>query len=307
MPALDLSVVIATKDRGSNLVGTIKSVLKNPVGRWELIVVDQSRSTAAHEALADACVLDDPRLVYEHVSTTGACRARNHGIAMARGEVLMFTDDDCLVPDDWLPRTLKYFEVDRYLDIFFGGVTTPPSGDGWSYRFQPMWPGIVEPTYKHIYWRFGLASNMAVRRKAIDLIGPFDEMLGAGAFFTPGDDADYGYRAWRLGCRILTASEPEVVHLGITRGGRASALHQIGFAAMSTKHVRCGDVALIEPLAERTMDLIKDGVRSLLRGRRPSGWRSAAYIIVGIIKSLRHPVDVHTRLYRPDPRSSAIG
>ena len=298
LPAVTVSVVIATKDRGQKLSPTVESVLRNPADVWELIVIDQSQAPAAHDALAESGLLDDPRLTYKRVSTTGACRARNYGISAARGEIVLLTDDDCLVPSDWIERVQAYFQADPDLDVFFGGVTIPPSWKGASYRFEPVKPDILQPGYGDINRKFGLASNMAIRRSAFAVIGPFDEMLGAGAAFAPADDSDYGYRALRLGCRVLTAPQPAVSHLGIHRGGRASARHQIGLAAMSTKHVRCGDFGMLWMLGSRIIRLLGDATVSLLKGRRPSGYRTAAYIVVGVVRSLRHPVDTRARVYR---------
>jgi glycosyltransferase involved in cell wall biosynthesis len=301
-----VSVVIATKNRGRKLVETVESILRNPADRWELIIVDQSPTSAAQDALEESQLLQEPRLTYERVSTSGVCRARNHGIAIALGDVVVFTDDDCIVPIDWVEATRRQFEADPDLDVFFGGVTTPPSADGWSYRFQPTQEGIVPPGYKNMNWKFGLASNMAIRRSAFAVIGPFDEMLGAGAIFAPSDDADYGYRAMRLGRRVRAASQPEVLHLGINRSGRESARHQIGSAAMSIKHVRCGDVGLLWILGGQMARMLSDGTIHLLRGRRPSGYRTAAYMALGVIRSLRHPVDVQARIYRTPSGASAV-
>lgn len=296
--AVEISVVIATKDRGQKLNATVESILRNQADGWELIVIDQSQTPAAHDGLAESGLLDDPRLTYEHVSTTGACRARNHGISSARGEIVLLTDDDCLVPIDWIEGVREHFQADPDLDVFFGGVTIPASWEGAAYRFEPVEAGILQPGYGDINRKFGLASNMAIRRSAFAVIGPFDEMLGAGAAFAPADDSDYGYRALRLGRRVLTAPQPAVSHLGIHRGGRASARHQIGLAAMSTKHVRCGDFGMLWMLGSRMVSLLGDGTVSLLKGRRPSGYRTAAYIVVGVVRSLRHPVDARARVYR---------
>jgi glycosyltransferase involved in cell wall biosynthesis len=298
--AADVSIVIATRNRGPRLLETVDCILRNNFSNWELIIIDQSTGSATSDALRVAGLMHDPRLRYEQVATTGACRARNYGMTLAKGGVLMFTDDDCIVPQDWIELMLGRFQADPKLDVCFGGVVIPPTHEGWGYQFQPHEDGIIQPGYKNLCEKFGLASNMAIRRSAIARIGPFDEMLGAGAPFAPADDTDYGYRALRLGCRVFAALEPTVTHLGIVRRGKTTARQQIGMAAMSAKHVRCGDIAMLRPPLGYMLIFIGEATGSLLKGRRPSGYRSAAYLLLGMIRSLRHPIDVGARIYRTE-------
>ncbi len=295
---VEVSVVVATKNRGHKLLETTRSILGNPPGRWELIVVDQSDTSAARDALKEAGFLEDPRLRYEHISTTGVSRGRNHGLTVSRGSVVLFTDDDCIVPADWIERTWLNFQRDPTLDLFFGGVVVPPTEVGWAFQFQPMTEGKLRPGYRYLCEKFGLGSNMAVRRSAAALIGQFDEMLGAGAPFAPAEDTDYGYRALKRGFKLFAATEPAVTHLGVQPRGVASARLQIGMAAMSAKHIRCGDLAMVFPPLGRILSFVLEGTTCLLKGRRPSGYRSAAYVLIGLLRGLRQPVDVRARVYR---------
>lgn len=299
---MDVSVVVPTRNRGAALIGTVRSILQNPGERWELIIVDQSQSFATRDALAESGLLDDPRLRYERVSTTGVSRARNHGLAVARGDVVLLMDDDCIAPDDWIGRTWHQFETDPDLDLFFGGVAIPPTVDGWAYQFRPLHgiEGEVRLSYRYFCEKFGLGSNMAVRRSALAAIGTFDPMLGAGAPFAPAEDTDFGYRALRLGSKIVGASQPAVTHLGVQREGSGAARLQMGIGAMLAKHLRCGDVGLVRVLLWRLYTLLRPGTAGLLRGRRPSGYRTAAYLMLGLIRGLRQPVDIPNRVYRGD-------
>jgi glycosyltransferase involved in cell wall biosynthesis len=296
-----LSVIVCTRNRGARLVETVESILRNPGEDWELIVVDQSPQPAARDALDETGLLHDARVRYESVSTTGVCRARNHGLAIARGDLLAFTDDDCIVPADWLERIRAWFASQPDLAVFFGRVEAPPRDDGWIQEFHPLVEGVVEPGAGDVIRRLGLASNMAVHRRALSVVGPFDELLGAGAVFAPSDDTDYGYRALARGLVVSVASRPTVTHLGVLRSGTASARNLRGMAAMSLKHVRCGDVGMLRPPLALMAALLARGTLATLRGRRPSGLRGAANVAYGLVASLRYPVDTRARLYRPTP------
>ena len=97
--AIDVSVVMSTRNRGESVIPAVSSVLRDQGCCWEVILVDQSTDDATERALAAAGLLDDPRLVYRRTSKTGVSRGRNEGIALARGEIVAITDDDCVVPD----------------------------------------------------------------------------------------------------------------------------------------------------------------------------------------------------------------
>jgi len=296
---VDVSVVVPTRNRGAGLLETVRSILQNQGDRWELIIVDQSQNFGARDALVESGLLDDTRVRYERVSTTGVSRARNHGLAVAEGEIVLLIDDDCLAPVDWIRRTWHQFETDPDLDLFFGGVAIPPNVEGWAFQYRPLHgkEGRVRLSHRYFCETFGLGSNMAIRRSAIALIGTFDPMLGAGALFAPAEDTDYGYRALRLGRKIVAASEPAVTHLGIQREGTAAARLQIGIGAMLVKHIKSGDIGLLRPPLWRLYTLLRQGTVSLLRGRRPAGYRTAAYLVLGMVRGLRQPVDVQKRIY----------
>jgi glycosyltransferase involved in cell wall biosynthesis len=294
-----LSVIVCTKDRAGQLIGTVQSILRNPGDDWELIVVDQSRTEATREALDGEGLLKDSRLRYEPVSSTGVCRARNHGLAIVRGELIAFTDDDCIVPGDWLERITGWFTAVPDLAVFYGRVEAPPIDEGWIQEFHPLVEGSVERNAGDVIRRLGLACNMAITRRALSAIGPFDELLGAGAIFAPADDTDYGYRALALGLKVHVASEPSVTHLGIQRSGAASARNLRGMPAMCAKHVRCGDVGMLAPPLRLMAELLARGTLALVRGRRPSGYRSAVNVVYGLVVPLKYAVDTRGRLYRP--------
>jgi glycosyltransferase involved in cell wall biosynthesis len=79
----------------------VRSVLSQTYDQLEVIVVDDGSATPASEALAH---VDDARLRVERLHpSVGVAAARNRGIAVARGELIGFCDDD----DEWLPTMLE--------------------------------------------------------------------------------------------------------------------------------------------------------------------------------------------------------
>lgn len=117
--SLDVSVIVPTIGRRALLERTLQALLDQTLepGRYELIVVDDA-SSETYEWLPDRV-----RLVRRSVRG-GAGGARNAGLSEVLGEVVAFTDDDCLVPIDWLSSLLDAFS--RYPQASaVGGPLTP--------------------------------------------------------------------------------------------------------------------------------------------------------------------------------------
>ena len=111
------SVVIATYGRGPSLVATLESLLGQTHPVDEIVVAAAAEDTATIatvESLIEASPGAAIRLV---TSARGVGPQENAGIAAARGEVIGFTDDDVLVPPQWLARLLAH-----YRDPAVGGV-----------------------------------------------------------------------------------------------------------------------------------------------------------------------------------------
>ena len=96
------SVVVPTCNRAAVLPTALGSVLSQTETDFELIVVDDG-STDGTEAVVRA--LDDPRIRYLRQERAGVSSARNAGAVAARGEYLVFLDDD----DELLPVALARF------------------------------------------------------------------------------------------------------------------------------------------------------------------------------------------------------
>lgn len=97
----EVSVVIPTLDRWALVSQALAGVLGQEDVELEAIVVDDGSSDETPERLA---AIDDPRLrVLRHERPLGVARARNDGLAAARGAWVAFLDDD----DLWAPRKLR--------------------------------------------------------------------------------------------------------------------------------------------------------------------------------------------------------
>jgi glucosyl-dolichyl phosphate glucuronosyltransferase len=100
------SIVIATYNRAGELVHTLDSLASLQTSSpWEVIVADNNSSDATRQVVERAAAGFPVPLRYVFEGTQGKAAALNTAIRQARGEILVFTDDDALVERDWLDRT----------------------------------------------------------------------------------------------------------------------------------------------------------------------------------------------------------
>ena len=202
---VSLSVILCTRNRSASLRVALDSLVAQdpPGGEWEIIVVDNG-STDDTQEVVGAFASRGVRYTFE--ATPGLGRARNCGIAIARGAVLAFTDDDVVVHPDWTRRICARFAEDSSIAAVFG-YTYGDTGVAsmFSMRTRP-YPCYLEG--KQCVWESSPGNNMAYRRAVMERIGLFDASLGPGAKYHMADDAEFSYRLFKAGLKAFY--DPEV-------------------------------------------------------------------------------------------------
>lgn len=125
-----------------------------------------------------------PQVRLLHQAKQGAYAARNHGILEASGDLLVFTDPDCVPQSDWLSQ-IEATMRDPTLGVLVGPSLSDRSSYGLrlldSYELQKE-AYILASDDATLYW--GQTSNMAVRSELMRRFGPFVEQeRGADVVF----------------------------------------------------------------------------------------------------------------------------
>jgi glycosyltransferase involved in cell wall biosynthesis len=173
-----------------------------PKDRYEAIVVDNG-STEPVEPIVAA--FGQAKLVREE--RAGAFVARNTAIAHSNGEVLAFTDSDCLPASDWIEKGVKKLletpncgQVGGRLHVFARHPNRPTSAEVWEcVRAFPQQHYIEREHY-------AATGNMFTLRKAYDIVGPFDESMKSGG------DNEWGKRLRASGFAQAYAYDALVLH-----------------------------------------------------------------------------------------------
>jgi GT2 family glycosyltransferase len=209
-PPADLpaaSVVVCTRDRAHELAACLPGLQRMAEEGHDVIVVDNaSRDDATAKLVAGY-----PRVRYVREPRAGLDIARNRGLREARGEVVAFTDDDARVDAGWLDALRRNFEDPMVALVT--GLTLPveleTEAQLWFEETNGFGRGFLRREYDSSTLspfgagRLGAGVNMAVRRRALDDIGLFDETLDCGAETRSGGDQEFFYRVLARGFRAV--------------------------------------------------------------------------------------------------------
>ena len=185
-PTPQISVVICTWNRSRLLKLTLEQMTHldvSPGTTWELIVVNNNCSDDTDSVLAD--FRHRLPLVRLFEPTPGKSHAGNLAVREAKGEYIIWTDDDVLVEPDWLKAYLNAFAEWPHACIFAGAI------DPWFEHTPPPWLQLAFPKVANAYAAldhgptgfdlthetYPYGANMALKRSA-HLREPYDTRLG---------------------------------------------------------------------------------------------------------------------------------
>ena len=125
-----ISAVICTRNRPDKIGNAVETVLANTYPNFDLTIIDQSTNDET-EAMMRRIGERDGRVRYQRMTTSGLSRAYNLAIASTTGPIIAFTDDDCLVPTDWIEKIGAAFEEQHDGELMYGQVLPAyPENDG---------------------------------------------------------------------------------------------------------------------------------------------------------------------------------
>lgn len=201
-PVRKISVIIPAYNCAATISKSLAalSAQDHPPG-LEIIVVDDG-STDQTAAAIQAF----PQVKYFYQPNAGPAAARNRGAAVASGEILFFTDSDCVPHKDWVLKMIQHF-TDPQVAAVAGsyGIANPQS---WlasgihaeimfrHHRLMPLNPKA-----------FG-SYNVAIRREIFQKVGGFDTSYR----YASGEDNDLSYKIGKSGYKIYFERSALVDH-----------------------------------------------------------------------------------------------
>lgn len=296
---VNVSAVICTRNRPDLIGSAVASVLANTYPSFDLVVIDQSDDGRTRAVVQDL-MATHPHLRYVHTPIAGLSRAYNIGVRETTGQVLVFTDDDCIAPTNWIQSIVEAFAAEPDADMLYGQVLLPAALSDSTDEVPTLEIESPRRLSRADGFRiYGMGANFAARRRLFERVGGFDEMLGGGGPLKSSQDFDFQYRAYRAGATVLLSPSVTVDHYGVrNREQWPATLRAYGFGdgAFYFKHVRCGDLFALSLLLRRLARISAREALNRFR-RQPS---LAVYLrscFEGMRASLRYPVDRRQRIY----------
>jgi glycosyltransferase involved in cell wall biosynthesis len=198
MREVHFSVVIATKDRAAFLARALESLaLQSDAPSFEVIVADNGSTDGTAGEVEKRKRAGGPYVLTRlFVPEPNRAKARNAGIAAARGEVVLFIDDDVWLPEGFLAAHAAAH--DGTWMCVNGPIINVPS-----YEDRP------KPVTRNYSGAFLCTCNASVSREALANVSGFDERFNLYGW----EDTDLGLRLRRGGVRRTFAWDAYLYHI----------------------------------------------------------------------------------------------
>jgi glycosyltransferase involved in cell wall biosynthesis len=188
---------------------------------FEVIVVDNN-SIDNTEQVCKKFIENHPGYNFYYLTETqqGSSPARNKGASTAKGELLIFMDDDAVAEKDFLKNTWKFYTENKEAHGF-GGRIIPryiPAEPKWMSKYVSALVGNFNYADKVVEFepnKYPLESNMAVTKVAFDEVGGFNVALPGvkGKLRITGEGKDFYFRVKEKGHRIFYVPNMVVHHV----------------------------------------------------------------------------------------------
>jgi GT2 family glycosyltransferase len=194
-PAPTVTLQIATYQHDEHLCQTLRCALAQTYPNLEILVVDQSpgRPPATRAFLGEMA----GRIRYVQTSPASIPQARNLGVELARGEIVLRIDDDVVFAPDFVENHVSYYREDPSIAGVAGHVEMDPPG-------RPFIP-------QGQYASDATGCNLSCRRDVIFEVGGYDPRFSGYAI---GEDTDFVRRLRRQGFRLANGHRARLHHHG---------------------------------------------------------------------------------------------
>lgn len=199
----EVSIVIPVRNNPegiSSFLKTFSEVIPSNDFPKEIVVVDN----ASDHPIKVETILQVPVVVSRCEKIGPAC-SRNHGVRIAKGTWILFTDSDCIPTASFISGYQSAFNG----SLGYAGMVRSLGNDLISKYYDSQQTLVPEPIDEHGMERpeYLITSNCLIWKKALEELGGFDETISIAA----GEDIDIGFRLREIG-KLSFASDSLILH-----------------------------------------------------------------------------------------------
>jgi glycosyltransferase involved in cell wall biosynthesis len=199
-----VSVIVPVLDDSERLQICLKALEDQtyPKNMYEVIVVDNGSQENIESVVSQ---YGKATLYFE--SKPGSYAARNKGLSISRGDIIAFTDSDCVPAQDWIEKGVANILrvpncglIAGKIDIFFRDPDKPTAAE--------LFESVMAFQQKHYaeVKGYGATANVFTFRRVIDQVGDFNDMLNSGG------DLEWGQRVISSGYKLVYVEDVCVAH-----------------------------------------------------------------------------------------------
>jgi len=215
-----VSVIILNYNGKQFLETCLTSVFNTEYSNFEVVFVDNGSTDGSIDFVKER-FSKNPRLkIIKNEENLGFAEGNNVGVKYAKGDYIVFLNNDTEVDSNWLRELVKVMEFDQTIGaaqskLLFADTRDKIWGIGefMDYFGETSTKGWGEKNveqYTHVEEVFNaIGASMIISRRIFTEVGMFDP-----AFFIQHEDVDLGWRIWLTGHKIVFTPKSVVYHVG---------------------------------------------------------------------------------------------
>lgn len=217
-----LTAIICTYNRARYVGKLLESIAANDLAKteYELLLVDNNCTDNTRE-VCEAFAAAHPDVIFRYTTEPeqGLSAAKNRGIKEAKGDIIVYIDDDALV-DPWYLRTYAEWFATHPETMACGGPIEPlyeTSEPDWMTPYTKAlltaWMNYGEKVREYPRGRYPGGGNAAYRKEVFEQVGGFNTALGRkGGNLMGSEEKDIFDKMHTLNMQILYLPEPVLHH-----------------------------------------------------------------------------------------------
>jgi len=223
-----VSVVIPTLDRCREVLNTLKDLLAQDYSDFDILVLDQTDKPSPE---LTGFIKNKPQIHYFHLDKKSSPHARNIGAQKAKGEILLFLDDDVSIQN----KSFIWHHLDNFNNPEIGlvggrvvyGDENPNHREVGKLKFWALKEITHFDSTKKMPIDHAPGGNMSVRKKVFLAVGGFSEIKKGNAHM---EETDFCLRVKRAGHKAIFEPQAVLKHLQVPRGGnRARDIYEFRY------------------------------------------------------------------------------
>lgn len=175
-----------------------------PKSLYEVIVVDNGSDK---DQDIEGIITQFGQAIATYESTPGSYAARNKGISLAKGEVIAFTDADCIPASDWIEKGVENLLKVPNCGLVAGNIEIFPKDINHPTSVELFEIATAFPQEQHLRdLKYGATANLFTFKSVIQEVGTFNQDLKSGG------DLDWGRRVYGHGYQQVYAEDVRIAH-----------------------------------------------------------------------------------------------